>query len=360
MAIMKLKNSMEIILVVEDEKEVRNNIIELLTYEGYDCIEAKDGLEAINHIKKTLPDLVLSDVLMPNISGFELYKFVQSMDLKKNLPFIFLTALADEESLSYGMKLGADDYITKPYKAGELLERIKVRLMKQKSIDEKFDNLKTGISLYVPHELSTPLISILGYTELLINDLENLTPTEVKEMLNSIHNSGLRLNNRVEKFISYTENKLDNKNSDEKVVVDIGKYDFINKIESCFECKKRIDDIIINVENCSINISDHDFEVILREIIENACKYSALNSTITISGSCENNKYIFSVENTGNEISTDNISEFSLENDNYNQDYNGLGLSIVQMIAKKYNVKMKIDSKESVKVSLIFPISDTN
>lgn len=352
---MKIKKSMEIILVVEDESEVRNNIIELLTYEGYECLEAKNGLEAVNKIKKTIPDLVLSDVLMPSISGFELYKLVQSMNLKKNLPFIFLTALADEESVNYGMKLGADDYITKPYKAGALLERIRTRLNKQKSIEEKFDNLKTSISLYVPHELSTPLISILGYTELLTKDFEEFSDTEKKEMISSIHNSGLRLNNRVEKFINYTENKLGQSKIETAPSIELEKINCAKQILSCFECRDKINNIKFNLEKCTLKVAEHDFEIILRELIENACKYSPFDSNIEVSGFLSEDKYTITVVNQGDDISTDHITEFSLDNNNYNQEYNGLGLSIVEMVAKKYDVKLEIESKEKVTVKLLFP-----
>ncbi|MCP5063349.1 MAG: response regulator [Ignavibacteriae bacterium] len=199
---------MDTILVVEDEINVRENVVELLTNEGFNCIEAEDGLSGTKIIKQELPDLILCDLMMPKIDGFEFYQIVRSMTNEQFIPFIFLTARTDKESLQYAMGLGADDFITKPFKADELLERINIRLLKKKSVEQNFDQLKMNISLYVPHELNTPLVSILGYTELLLLDFEEFSDIEKKELISTVHQSGLRLENRIAKFMNFSELKL--------------------------------------------------------------------------------------------------------------------------------------------------------
>ncbi|MBK7980894.1 MAG: response regulator [Ignavibacteriae bacterium] len=350
---------METILVVEDEVHVRQNIIELLTYEGYKCLEATDGLNALSILKTELPDLILTDLIMPKINGFEFFKMLKSMGLEKNIPFIFLTARTDIESMHYAMQLGADDYIVKPYKADELTERIKTRLWKQKLIDDNYDKLKTSISLYVPHELRTPLIAILGYTQLLIDDFETISEEDKKDMIKSIYNSGLRIHNRIEKFVNYTEYKLGTNQISsllETAYINPFEHNCIEKIERCFDCRERKKDIHIKFQSTQLKINEKDYEIMMQELIENACKYSVSGTPIEIDGYYENQFYVISVKNVGEGLSIQNVHEFSTANSNYNRKENGLGLSIVDMIAKQNNVQLEIKSGNNhVYVNLKFP-----
>ncbi|MBK8944623.1 MAG: response regulator [Ignavibacteriae bacterium] len=355
---------MDTILVVEDETHVRNNIIELLTYEGYKCLEAQDGLNAISILKNELPDLILTDLIMPKINGFEFFKMLKTMGLEKSIPFIFLTARTDVESMHYAMQLGADDYIVKPYKADELIQRIKTRLWKQKLIDDNFDKLKTSISLYVPHELRTPLIAILGYTQMLLDDYNEISDDDKKEMIHSVYSSGLRIHNRIEKFVNYTEYKLGTKNIGKNLdleFVNPAKQNCLQKIQKCFDCKDRINDIQINFQPAKLNIEERDFEIMMQEIIENACRYSPAGTPIDIYGTTNNHNYVVSVKNIGEGLSIQNIHEFSVTNSNYNRKENGLGLSIVDMIVKLYNIQLEIISKNNqVSINLKFPQININ
>jgi len=306
---------MEKILVVEDEKYVRENIVELLTCEGYNCLVAEDGLSAINVLSKELPDLILTDLLMPRLNGFELYKMFKEMEIEKNIPFIFLTAKNDDETLNYAMQLGADDFLVKPYKAENLLQRIKTRLLKQQVIDLSLEKLKTSISLYVPHELRTPLIAVLGYSELLMNDFNHFTDSEKIEMIGSIHNAGLRFQNRIEKFINYTEYKLGNYIGKSDDYINTKDVKCVKKLEKCFECKERINDIKLSLEHANLKISLHDFEIMMQESLENACKYSPKGTPIEVIGEQKKELYQISIKNMGNKISTKNIHDFSIKSD---------------------------------------------
>lgn len=123
------------ILLVEDDPGVQKYLKELLLDNGYNANIASDGVEAISHLKKSLPDMVLLDLGLPNISGEAVCQ-----EIRKNysqLPVIILTARDSISDIVAGLNLGADDYITKPFVADELLARIKARLRSTNGVDHR-------------------------------------------------------------------------------------------------------------------------------------------------------------------------------------------------------------------------------
>ncbi|HRE18123.1 MAG TPA: EAL domain-containing protein, partial [Rhodocyclaceae bacterium] len=116
------------ILIVEDDPAIRLNLQRLLRLEGFTTDVAENGLEALEKLADTLPDLILSDVSMPGMDGHQLLAELRSQPRTADLPFILLTAMADRASVRQGMNTGADDYITKPFQRDEVLEAIRVRL----------------------------------------------------------------------------------------------------------------------------------------------------------------------------------------------------------------------------------------
>lgn len=120
---------MTTILCIEDEAELRKNIVEELTDEGYGVKEACDGKEGLEMIVRYRPDLVLCDINMPNKNGYELLATIrEKYPLFAKMPFIFVTALADRERVLAGMKGGADAYLTKPIDYDFLLATIEASL----------------------------------------------------------------------------------------------------------------------------------------------------------------------------------------------------------------------------------------
>lgn len=124
---------MKKILIVEDEKNILNNLKFLLEANDYETYIASNGMEGYNEAVKIMPDLIVSDILMPELDG---YAFKQKLNENKKtagIPFIFLTAKVDMQDLRQGMNIGADDYLVKPFKSHDLLKAIDTRL---KRVDE--------------------------------------------------------------------------------------------------------------------------------------------------------------------------------------------------------------------------------
>ncbi|RPI59756.1 MAG: hybrid sensor histidine kinase/response regulator, partial [Ignavibacteriales bacterium] len=191
---------MKTVLIVEDEKDLRFNLQEMLESAGYNVLSAINGNEALELTSHIEPDLILSDIRMPDMDGIELLKSLQLNSLTANIPFIFLTAKVEMQDLREGMVLGADDYLMKPYKIDDVLNAINSRLKKKENHLKTVHDFKKMLAKKIPHELLTPLVGILGFSDLIKCELESLSTEEIKSMAEKIQNSGLRLRRRITKL----------------------------------------------------------------------------------------------------------------------------------------------------------------
>jgi diguanylate cyclase (GGDEF)-like protein len=160
---------MTTILIIEDEAAIRELISELLILEGFDVAEAVNGREGIAIAQSVLPDLIICDVMMPEIDGHGVLQTLQKNPQTVTIPFIFLTAKGTRQDVRYAMNLGADDYLIKPFANDELLEVIQIRLRKKEIINqqyiEKLEENKEKISHLLYHDLLTNLPNQLSLRE---------------------------------------------------------------------------------------------------------------------------------------------------------------------------------------------------
>jgi DNA-binding NarL/FixJ family response regulator len=121
---------MKRILVIEDEPEMRRNITTLLRHTEFVPLAAENGRKGVEVARREKPDLILCDIMMPEMDGFGVLRALQEDEQLARIPFIFLTAKGEKEDLRSGMNLGADDYLTKPVGNADLVRAIKVRLQR--------------------------------------------------------------------------------------------------------------------------------------------------------------------------------------------------------------------------------------
>jgi CRP/FNR family transcriptional regulator, polysaccharide utilization system transcription regulator len=125
------------ILIIEDNEDLRENIVEILELDNYTVYAAENGKKGIEIAEKQLPDLIICDVMMPVLDGYGTLSILHRKTQMADIPFIFLTAKSEKMDFRYGMNLGADDYITKPFENNELLKVVEMHLKKS----EKFKNV---------------------------------------------------------------------------------------------------------------------------------------------------------------------------------------------------------------------------
>ena len=271
------------ILVVEDTKSIREELKEILIFEGMDVFTAENGNEGIDKAKKHLPDLVLCDIMMPLKDGFEVFVEIQKIKYLKHTPFIFLTAKSTVENIREGMILGVDDYITKPFDIDMLIKSIKSRLYKEKIRKKhekiKLETLQYNISFAIPHELLTPLNGIIGLSSLMKDTEMEIDQKEVRDFASGIFESGHRLLSTFQKFIYYTEvelllNNEEKKASLKKEITETGEHELEEQSLIIAQKFNRESDIELHIKSFNAKISSFHFEVIINNILDNAFKFS--------------------------------------------------------------------------------------
>ena len=140
---------MKKILVIEDNQDVRENLAEILTLSGYEAITAENGKIGVDKAQKDLPDLILCDIMMPELDGYGVLHILSHQQKTADIPFIFLTAKAEKEDFRRGMSLGADDYIIKPFDDVSLLQTIEARLQKSERLRHASAQGGTSIDRFI-------------------------------------------------------------------------------------------------------------------------------------------------------------------------------------------------------------------
>ena len=159
---------MKKILIIEDNEDVRENTADLLHLAGYDVASAADGHSGLRRIQDFKPDVILCDIMMQGMDGYQVLEAVLREPETAHIPFIFLTAKTEKTDIRKGMNLGADDYLTKPFEEEELLEAIRSRLRKHDFLRQEFSPGLPGIRQFVESAsdyLNTDYIELKYYAK---------------------------------------------------------------------------------------------------------------------------------------------------------------------------------------------------
>ncbi len=180
-----------IILVVDDVIRNIQLIGNVLKTSGYRINYATDGQSAIENALKNPYDLILLDIMMPKISGFEVCEKLKENPITKEIPIIFLTAKTDMESVTKGFQIGGVDYITKPFNHEELIARVKthIDIQKQNKKLKELNAMKDKLFSIIAHDLKNPFHSILGLSEILATKAERYDTNKIKELSSLIYSS---------------------------------------------------------------------------------------------------------------------------------------------------------------------------
>ena len=344
---------MKKILVVDDSDDVRENIVDLLEANNFEVLAANNGVDGYKLAIENRPDLIIADIMMPGMDGYELLQKLNEDYQTQNIPFIFLSAKSSTNDIRMGMNIGADDYITKPFSVNDILTAIEVRLMKKDKIDKVFEKAYMTISSYIPHELRTPLSAMIGFTDILIDEFDTIDPAEAKELLLKVNRSSTRLHKLIEKFILLSEAESMNANKqdyvsdfDQTVCLNEGLVNLVGLGKK--QLLELTNPLKISFKDTWVKIKNAHLTIILGEIIENAFKFSYPQEAIEVYTINHERHVTICIKNSGRGMSQyeiDNTAPFVQHNRQfYEQQGLGLGLMIARRLSDFYSAKLSIES----------------
>jgi len=195
------------ILVVEDDATMAEGICDTLELAGYEVMLAANGREALERLAQRKPDLILSDIMMGEMDGYEFCQAVQSEPAWVDIPFVFLTAKRRPDDIRRGKQLGVDDYLTKPFLPEDLLVVVQAKIeraqVRQAVARAEITTLKDELAMVIAHELRTPLTYIRGYLELMAHDHDTLTEEVLTTYLRGIKVGSDRLGRVVQDVLTW-------------------------------------------------------------------------------------------------------------------------------------------------------------
>lgn len=370
----KKKNT---ILIVDDNANNLKVLAGVLKDKGYDFRMAKSGQLALKILEKTTPDLILLDIQMPEMDGFETCKRIKENEENVKIPIIFLTANTDSESVRKAFEFGGVDFITKPFNSDELLARINTHIKLRTQAEELAQQNATKDKFFsiISHDLINPLSSIIGFSELLKEDsqegdYENMDPNKVKLYIDIINKSANFTLELLTNLLEWSR-------------VQIGS---INAVKDNFNMSNLIGENIEGftsqasskqlkfksnfTDNLNVFADKKMISTVLRNLISNAIKFTPLGGTITVSSQEKivNAKTVIETEirDTGVGIREEDIQRLFKIEQNYKstgtneETGTGLGLILCKEFLNKNSGTIRVESQLNIGTRFIFTLDAVN
>jgi two-component system, sensor histidine kinase and response regulator len=382
-----------VILIVDDNPENLEVLGKKLKDNEFEVEFAISGEIALSWLKIRKFDLILLDINMPDISGFDVCRQIRSEADMDNTPIIFLSADSDRESILRGFELGAQDYITKPFDSRELIVRVETQLRLReslekleklnKTLEEKvldrtrqlneaidrleatnmklidLDRAKSDFLNLISHEIRTPLNGIIGPIELLKSSANT---SEIAELIQILDLSVKRLERFALNALLLTQLRIRKR---EIKMEKISLHDIIEETlieENDKVLSKNISISLINVPGDKIILAEPSLmKKCIGNIIDNAIHYSPLKGCISISVAFEGNFLICEFQDQGTGFSPevlDNVFELFRSRGNYRENSAGIGLPIAKMIMESHggDIILTNHSSGGASVKLLLPV----
>jgi two-component system, sensor histidine kinase and response regulator len=348
-----------LILIVDDIPRNLQVLGNILKNEGYETAVATNGKEALASINKAKPDLILLDIMMPEMDGYEVCSQIKSNPDNKDIAVIFLTGKSDSDEIVKGFSLGASDYITKPFQKSELMARVKTQLeikAYRDTIEEQNEQLnrhnanKDRLFSIISHDLRSPFQGLLGLTQILHEELDTLERDEIIEYIGMIHQSSSKFYTLLENLLQWT-------------IVERGQIDFnpepirildvITEIIELYSAVSLNKDIRFEIEaddTLHLYTDLNALQTILRNLVSNAIKFSNPGGTVKIQATANGQFTELGIIDAGVGMEPDNAAKiFDIEHmksrpGTQNEKGSGLGLLITKSLIERGGGTIRLES----------------
>ena len=352
-----------VILLVDDNPSILEGVADLLDLYGYTVDIATDGHGALEAMQRRQPDLVISDIMMPGMDGYEFFKTVRSNPEWVPIPFIFLTARGQQTDIRRGHSLGADAYLTKPFEPEDLLIAIEGRLKRVRDIHiaarSDIDRMKQQLITIFSHELRTPLTYIYGYVNLLRDQHDVLPGPAVNDMLDGIQRGAERLTKLVEDLMLMV--RIDSGVVEMEIALQqapISLRSVFENLKSRFEAEARERAVVLEMDapaDLNSQCTTLYVQDALARLVDNAIKFCRRDGGIVrLSATAPTDgKLILAVQDNG--IGIDKAQQQAIfesfqqaDRDIMEQQGLGLGLTLAQSLVALHGGSLSLESEPGV------------
>ena len=353
------------ILVVDDISKNLQVVGTILRNEGYHVMPATSGLQALERVSAQPPDLILLDLMMPEMDGLEVCSRLKADPLTRQIPVIFLTASNEMEHLMKGFEAGAVDYITKPFNAPELLARVRTHLELKHARERlrEMNEEKNEFMGIAAHDLRNPLSAIQGYAEMIIEDAQSLAHRDLE-------GNGQRIREAAKRMTEMVQNFLDaNRIERGELKLNMAISDLSPLLQSVLETQSphaTAKGQMIQLElppTPTLALADVSITLqVFENLVSNAVKYSPPGKKIFVRLKAETGVVRFEVEDQGPGLSKEDqkklFGKFARlsAKPTGGEHSTGLGLSIVKRLVEAMNGKVWCESELGMGAKFIVTI----
>ena len=345
------------ILIIEDEAAFREALAFALEAEGYAVLQADNAVEGIEIARTKIPDLILSDVMMDSVDGYEAVVSIRQDPRTTGIPIILMTGKPDKEGLVHALELGADDYLTKPFAVPVLLEAVAIRFKKQEETRKRHGigttDPRAFLTIGIPGDLRTPMAGILGFSKAISREHIDLKRTEIVELGRAIQKAArsvLRLSENFSvlaqiEILATDQAKLERlrmyPTHDPRVAIEPIAAEIANHYE-------RSEDLVIVIAPGTVSCSPEYLGKIAHELIDNAFKFSGKGQKVQVSGGFTDGAFTLIVTDFGRGMTPKQIEDIhsfsSLHSRFYDDRYFGWGLVVAKRLAEIHGGSLQLSS----------------
>jgi len=361
----------DVILVVDDQP-INLKVIASVLNQEYSLSIANNGVNALKMLEKGLPSLILLDIMMPEMDGFEVCQKIKENEKTKDIPVIFLTAKTDIKDIIKGFDYGAADYITKPFNTTEMKEMNQKLLLSQEAVKsanqqlEQSNKEKDKFFSIIAHDLKSPFNGILGLSEMLRDEAKDLDTDSIVKYANLIHSS-------TQHTFELLKNLLEWARMQQGRIPFTPKPFLLNnlvnhEIKGLLNVANQKNIELINGlrENVTLTADENMIRTVLRNLVANAIKFTPKNGKIKIDAQPGSSAVEVSVSDTGLGMSQETIAKlFKIETSftkkgTENETGTGLGLILCKEFIEKHSGRIWVESKEGQGSIFSFSIPQNN
>lgn len=343
------------ILIVDDIPDNLKVLGDILRGEGYKVRPVTNGLLALQVAQKEIPDIILLDILMPNMDGFEVCKQLKENPLLKEVPIIFISALNDTDDIVKALTMGGVDYIGKPFKDKEVKVRVATHLKIHRQNKElhELNACKDKFFSLIAHDLRSPFNGFLGLTEIMAEELSGMTLEEIREITVNLRSSATSLNRLLENLLIWAQ-------------IQRGLIPFYPAVEQLLPIvTESISVVLQSAKNKNIEIhydvpddifvfvDNNQLQTVIRNLVSNSVKFTPNGGIVNITAkSTDNNTIEFAIKDTGigmNSIMVENLFRVDVRTKREGTEgepSTGLGLILCKDFIEKMGSVIRVESQE--------------